>query len=468
MIEAYNTLTGKKEALPKTDGKPLKLFVCGPTVYDYPHIGNARTFMAFDIFVRFLRSRKAKLFYLQNITDIDDKIINRAKEQKKTWKEIARTYEKVFFKYLKDLNISSVDKFARATDHIPEIVRQVKTLIAKKHAYLIENDGYYFDLSTFPDYGKLARRTAEQAEDGVSRIDVSDKKRNRGDFCLWKFSGKDEPGWKTELGFGRPGWHIEDTAITEHFFGPQYDIHGGALDLKFPHHEAEIAQQESASGKKPFVKHWMHVGFLTVNGEKMSKSLNNFVTVENLLKEHSADAFRMSVLMHHYRSPMDWNEKVISDAAKNFSDILSFVGRLDLVIKKRSGFRDGAGKTFADKLSETETSFIRAMSDDFNSPAALAAVFSYMSTVQPYLWNLSARDAKLIKKTFTALFSSVGLVLKPPKIPRKAKLLALKREKYRSSLQFAQADALRKELDTLGFIVEDTPLGPFIWPKRMN
>ncbi|MEK7138029.1 MAG: class I tRNA ligase family protein, partial [Patescibacteria group bacterium] len=268
------------ESIPKPKGKPLRMFVCGPTVYDNPHIGNARTAVFFDAFVKYLRSTGIKVFHLVNVTDIDDKIIAKAKAEKTTFSKIADEYWNVYKKNMEGLVVTSTTKFAMATKYIPQIQKQVQTLLKKGFAYEIEKDGIYFDVSKFSDYGKLSRRTAEQAEDGVSRIDQSIKKRNKADFALWKFSFDDEPGWKSEWGRGRPGWHIEDTAITEYFFGSQYDIHGGGLDLKFPHHEAELAQQEAASGKKPFVKIWMHAGLLTLEGQKMSKSLGNFMTID--------------------------------------------------------------------------------------------------------------------------------------------------------------------------------------------
>lgn len=455
-MRIFNTLSGEKEELEIPAAGALKLFVCGPTVYDYPHVGNARTFMVFDIFARFLRSKKIKLTYLQNITDIDDRIIDRAKETNTDWEEIAQRYEKVFLNDMKTLGITSVDMYAKATNYIPEIVAQVKTLFKKGHAYFIENDGYYFDLSTFPEYGKLSRRTAEQADDGVSRIDMSDKKKNRGDFCLWKLSHDDEPGWKTELGFGRPGWHIEDTAITERFFGPQYDIHGGALDLKFPHHEAEITQQESASGKKPFVKLWMHSGFLTVNGEKMSKSLKNFVTVNDFLEKHPPQVFRMMVFMHHYRSPLDYTEELARVAQKNLSDIGAFLAKL-----KRA-----KGTKMADMSGEFETKFSEAMSDDLNTPKALASVFEVMASIQPGLWTLAPQSAKSLAKAIEKAFQSAGIEVPKPKIPFKIKFLASRREKYRTSAQFIQSDALRNQILGLGFTIEDTPKGPFLWPRE--
>lgn len=458
MVKIFNTLSGKKEVLRQTQGKLLKLFVCGPTVYDYPHIGNARTFMAFDIIVRYLRSASYKIFYLQNITDIDDKILVRAKEEKTGWKEVAKKYEKIFYKNLKDLDIVSVDKFARATDYIPEILKQVKTLITKGHAYKIPNDGWYFDLKSFSDYGKLAHRTVSQAEDGVSRIDASDKKRNAGDFCLWKFSKPGEPTWKTDLGSGRPGWHIEDTAISEKFFGPQYDLHGGALDLKFPHHEAEIAQQESASGKKPFVKIWMHAGFLDVNGQKMSKSLGNFIIIENLVKKYPAEIFRMMVLEHHYRSPMNYTGELAEQAKNSLKNLKSFLARLNLV--KKSGVPTKENKIF---LKKSAAAFEIAMEDDFNTPDALAALFNLINQVEPKIWTLTKSEAVTIKASLVKKMAIFGINLKNlPKIPLKIAQMAKKRELFRTHKQFARADGLRKKIERLGFSIKDTPFGPLV------
>ncbi len=237
MIKVFNTLSGKKESLPER--RPIRIFVCGPTVYDIPHIGHARTYLAFDSIVKYLKSREIKTYYLQNITDIDDKIIRRADEQKIPALKLAKKFEKEYYLFEKTLGIKT-DKHARATNHIKQIVKQVKILVKKRFAYKIENDGYYFDISAFPDYGKLSHRTALQAEDSTSRIDENIQKKNKGDFCLWKFTKRyaasiggeprpygREPSWKTGLGEGRPGWHIEDTAITEYYFGPQYEIHGG-------------------------------------------------------------------------------------------------------------------------------------------------------------------------------------------------------------------------------------------------
>jgi cysteinyl-tRNA synthetase len=463
MMRVYNTLSGTKEDLPKTKDR-LKMFVCGPTVYGDLHIGNGRTFMNQDLIVRYLRFRGYKVFYLQNITDLDDKIIARAAEEGVTWKDIARKYEEVYRKNLKDLGIDSINKYARATDHIKEILKQVQTLIDKGNAYLIEGDGWYFDLSTFPEYGKLSRRTTEQAEDGVSRIDDSDRKRNRGDFCLWKFASpdakeKNEPVWEAKIGAGRPGWHIEDTAITEHYFGPQYDIHGGGVDIKFPHHEAEIAQQESASGKKPFVRFWMHSGLLLVDGKKMSKSLGNFLTINDVLKEQSPETFRMMALNAHYRSPMDYTASVVSSAAKNIAEMRSFIARLRFVEKK------GKGETPFD-TSPHVLKFREAMEDDFNTPEAVAVIFGMMTEANKQIWTLSRKGAKSARLWLSEVLEMFGFKDIDVKTPPSVRKLAREREISRVNKQFTQSDALRKEVEALGYTIEDTPLGPLTLPSH--
>lgn len=437
-MRIYDTLSGEKKELvqPKEPEKALNLFVCGPTVYDHPHIGNARTFVFFDMFVKYLRSQGMKVFYLQNITNVDDKIIQRAIDEGTTWDAIATRYEESFMEYNRRLGITSVDTFARSTEFIPQVIDQVKTLIKKGHAYKIDGDGWYFDLKTFPQYGRLSRRTMDNAEtsveQGTSRVDNSDKKRNAGDFCLWKFT-KDahEPSWQTDLGAGRPGWHIEDTATTEHFFGPQYDIHGGALDLKFPHHEAELTQQEAASGRTPFVNFWMHAGFLTVNGQKMSKSLGNFTTIDDVLKKMTADEFRMMLLVHHYRQPLDLTEQAITMA----KDALHY---LRVRIKSLKN-------TSPDVASRTD--FESAMNDDFNTPRAIAAL-------------RQTNDPKFI----VSALESLGIAA-TPQIPDEVQKLVKARELSRASKQFAQSDALRKQIEQLGYVVEDTPAGPLVLPR---
>jgi cysteinyl-tRNA synthetase len=490
-VKIYDSLSGIKENLP--DSRPIRLFVCGPTVYDYPHLGHARTYIAFDTIVRYLKSQKIPVFYLQNITDVDDKIIARAKEKNISPVKLASDFEKEYHNTEKLLKIKGV-KYARATKHIPQIIKQIQTLIEKKHAYKIENDGYYFNIATFPEYGKLSKRNAIQAEDATSRIDESINKKNKGDFVLWKFSTSnitepnppaglpacppvrpgargqgglkkiifkiinDEPLWLTPLGWGRPGWHIEDTAITENYFGPQYDIHGGGIDLKFPHHEAEITQQESASGKKPMVKIWMHTGFLLINGKKMSKSLKNFITVKDFTKKYSPETLRLLINLNHYRSPFNYTEEAATQANSALKKLLKIISALSLIKNKSS-----VSEEIKNLLAKAELNFQEAMEDDFNTPKALASIFELVNEIEPRIWKLSKKEALRIKKLINEkMVIFLGNALKSPKIPSKIAQIAKKRELLRDNKQFIQADALRKEIESLGYSIEDTPIGPFV------
>ena len=463
-MKIYDSLSRNHKQVPKN--KKLKLFVCGPTVYDDAHIGHARTYLAFDLFARYLKSRGYKIEYVQNITDIDDKIIIRAREEKKKPLILARNFEKRYRENMKRLRITSVNRYARATAFIPEIVKQVKTLIKKGYAYKAA-DGYYFNIEKFKEYGKLSGRTALQAEDAVSRIDESAEKINKGDFALWKFSEPGEPVWKTELGSGRPGWHIEDTAISEKFFGPQYDIHGGANELKFPHHEAEIAQQEAASGKKPFVKIWMHTGVLTVGNQKMSKSLKNFITIRDFLRRHSPDTLRMMVLQRHYRSPLNYSEAAAHEASQTYNRIINFLAQLKFVSDKQKKWDKTNYRHFR-KIWEEK--FHGALENDFNTPEAVSMIFvNALEPVQKHLFEpfaISKKDLTEIRKNLTKTLKSLGFSVIIPKIPLKIENLAKKRELYRANKQFSQADALRKNIRTLGYEIEDTPLGPFVTPKN--
>ncbi|MDP4006981.1 MAG: cysteine--tRNA ligase [bacterium] len=467
MLKLYNTLSRKKESIKSKPGKKLRLFVCGPTVYDYSHLGHARTYIAFDAFVTFLRSQGYRVDYLQNITDIDDKIIRRAKEKNLPPKSIARMFEKEYLKDMKSLGISSVNKYARATDHIPEIISQIKRLLKKKYAYEVEGDGIYYDISRFKEYGKLSRRTTLQAEDAVSRIDESIKKRNKGDFALWKLAqhrttvsgaGFSEPSWNSPWGKGRPGWHIEDTAITEKRFGAQYELHGGAKDLIFPHHEAEIAQMEAISGKKPMARHWMHTGFLTVNKGKMSKSLGNFVTVQNFLDAHSPRILRLLVLKAHYRSPIDYSENLLLQIEQELQRIDEFINKIrnpKSEIRNKPEFQ----------ISKFKTQFKAALEDDFNTPKAIAVVFDIITKGNILLakGNLSKTDSKTILNFLKEVDEIFGFIFSKEKktvIPLNILNLLDEREKYRKEAQWQKADTIRKKLLGQGWQIDDTSQGP--------
>ena len=485
MITLYNTLTKTKERLiPRQDpvksqsdngvGKKIQMFVCGPTVYDYIHIGNARTFVFFDVVAKYLRSPLLRqgsegqegyeVDYIQNITDIDDKIIAQAKENGRDPLDWAKEYRQKFEEDMIALGVDS-PRYVPATEHIDQVVKQVKTLIDKGHAYLIEGDGYYFDLSTFKDYGRLSGRKAQMADDAVSRIDENDKKRNKGDFCLWKLAkekGPDpfsEPAWDSELGKGRPGWHIEDTAITEHFFGPQYDIHGGGQDLIFPHHEAEITQQESASGKKPFVKYWMHVAFLINIDQKMSKSLGNFETVNELLKKYPKEALRFYLLSGYYRSPLDYSDDLFKQSQAAISRIAEFIQKLKLVKA------DLEAKLPSSILESAKKQFTEAMDNDFNTPEAFAAIFEMIRVINPFLSenNVSEKQAKEILKLLKEIDDITGVIpTEQQKIPAEVQELVKKREKLRQDKNYEEADKIRTQIQVLGWEVEDTIYGPLV------
>ena len=481
-MRIYNTLFRRKEVLKTQKSRKLNLFVCGITPYDFAHLGHARTYLVFDAFAKYLRSAGYNVFYLQNVTDVDDKIIKRAKELKKSWKPLSRMFEREYLNDMKTLGVNSVDRYARATDHIAEIISQVKRLLKKGYAYEIENEGIYYNVKKFTEYGKLSRRTVQQAEDGVSRIDESVHKRNKGDFALWKYSKPGEPSWsfdsqsslRTGLPAGRPGWHIEDTAITEKYFGAHYDIHGGGRDLMFPHHEAEIAQMEAISNppspplrqgyagrarlrrasKKPLAKYWMHTGFLTREGKKMSKSLGNFITISNFLKQHSPRVLRLLVLKAHYRSPIDYSEKLVAQTKRELERIDEFVEKLGQTTNE--GHKS---------LVINHKLFFQALEDDFNTPKAIAVVFDLVRKTNPLLSRnaLGKKEAKEILAFLHEMDTIFGFIFAKQKIssaPNEIKKLVEQREQYRKEKLWNKADELRKKLLGKGWQLDDTPQGP--------
>jgi len=439
-IRIYNTLTRKKTPFVPRDGRGngtyVRLFVCGPTVYDYSHIGHARTYVAFDVIVRYLRYRGYEVYYLQNITDIDDKIIARAHETGVSCQELAETFTRAYLEDMRALRVTSVRKYAPATEYIGAIVGQVQRLLELGYAYELE-DGYYYDVSRFLEYGKLSGRTAEDAEDTVSRIDAALGKRNKADFCLWKRFKPGEPYWESELGKGRPGWHIEDTAITETEFGPTYDVHGGAQDLIFPHHEAEIAQMEAISGQKPMVNYWLHTGFLNVGGRKMSKSLGNFITIREALQSWDVDTLRLMLISTHYRSPINFTETAMTEAR----DSLRYIREA-----RKAGVKAGDVKPWIAR-------FVAAMDEDFNTPSVVALLFEL------------AKQMNKTGENLTPALDEIGEVFGIDFHPRMEQLppelldLIKHREELRRQKRWDEADHLRNELKKRGISVKDTPEG---------
>ena len=459
-IRIFNTLSGKKDLLKPIKNNRVNIFVCGMTVYDYAHLGHAKLAIVFDLFVKYLRHAGFNVFYLQNITDLDDKIIMRAKEKGVEPKTLALAFEKEYLKAMKELGVNSVTKYARATSYIKEIISQVKRLMDKGYAYKIDNDGIYYDISKFENYGKLSGRTVLGAEDAISRIDYSKDKKNRGDFCLWKFGQEEiEPCWPSPFGKGRPGWHIEDTAITEKFFGPQYDIHGGARELLFPHHEAEVSQMEAISGKKPMVRYWMHVGVLTINGQKMSKSLGNFIGIDDFLKRNSCQQLRFLIIKNLWRSPFDYSESSMIEARTSLEKIEEFLRKL----KTPASAKASAGN--AKLAKRLRADFYKQLDDDFNTPKAFAVLFNFIKKENSHLDKnlISERDAKEIYNFFeeiNGIFGIIDFKKINRAIPTKIKKLVLAREKYRKNQEWQKADQMRQEIEKNGFSIEDTKDGP--------
>lgn len=442
-MKIYNTLSKKKEDFnPK---KKVNMFVCGPTVYNYIHLGNARTFTNYDLIAKYLRYQKIKLFYLQNITDIDDKIIKKAKEEKTTWKKLAKKYEKEFLEDISKLKINSIDKYARATNYIKEIISQVKRLEKKGYTYTIENDGIYYDLSKNKEYGKLSKRKSLGEEDAVSRIDESKSKKNKGDFCLWKFSKPGEPSWKSEFGEGRPGWHIEDTAITEKELGKQYDIHGGAIDLIFPHHEAELAQMESITRKKPFVKYWVHSGFLNINKEKMAKS-GSFIMLKKALEKYNPLAIRYFFISAHYRAQLDFTKESLNQAESALNRLQEFY------IKAKNSKKNIDQKI----INSTKKKVLNALDDDFNTPKAMGELFSFIREANKL--GYGKNSYKLLKD----LNKFLDILEEETKIPKEILDLAKKREKARKEKNWKLSDNLREKINKKNYSIQDTELGPKI------
>ncbi len=458
MLKVYNTMSRKKEEFKPINENRIKMFVCGPTVYDKSHIGHGRTYIAFDVIARYLKYRGYSLFYLQNITDIDDKIIKRASELGIGPLKLAKEFEELYFLDMELLDVTNVNYYARAMEHLPEIIAQIQTLIEKGYAYETST-GVYFDESRFEDFGKLSNRSIEELN--VSRVNPEPTKRNPGDFALWK-KKDEEPAWNSPWGPGRPGWHIEDTAISETYFGGQFDIHGGGLDLIFPHHEAEIAQMESATGKKPMVKYWMHTGFLNVSGEKMSKSLGNFITIEELLKEYDPQVFRYFVLSTHYRSPIDFSDDALKQSENSLKRIYKLMDTVEKLLETDIVEESETDEVYHKILKDAKKEFLEAMDNDFNTPIALSTLFNLIRDINKGInqENISKNVFKEIKNLLNEFGSILGLnfSFESSKDDLKDELINILvdvRGKLRQKKDYELSDKIRSRLREVGINLED-------------
>lgn len=451
-------MTQKKEPFKPIHENRVKLFVCGPTVYNDSHIGHARTYISFDIIARYLKYKGFSVFYLQNITDIDDKVIKRASELGVSPLELARKFEKRYFEDMYALGVENVNFYARATEHLPEIITQINTLIKKDFAYETET-GVYFDESRFQEFGKLSRRNLEDLN--VHRVNPDSTKRNPGDFALWK-KRDEEPCWKSPWGNGRPGWHIEDTSITEEYLGTRYDIHGGGLDLIFPHHEAEIAQMESISGEKPMVNYWMHTGFLNVKGEKMSKSLGNFITIKDLLKEYQPEVFRFFVLSTHYRSPIDFSKSALEQSKNSIERIHKLLETIDHLIGSEIPESDDKDDDYYNKLMVVKNNILDAMDNDFNTPDALSIIFNFIREINRGIEN--NHISKLILREIKNFFAEIGNIFglnfssetcTDDRTEDLFEVIVEVREKLRERKEWELSDLIRSKLKDLNINLED-------------
>ena len=473
MIKLFNTRTREIEELVPMNGKHINMFVCGQTVYDDMHLGHAKTYVNFDVIVRWLRFSGYDVTYLQNITDVDDKIIARAKESGIEPKQLAEKFEARFMEDIEALRIrSSVTKFIRSHDYIPAIKNQIQLLADRGFAYFLDGD-VYFDVDKFPDYTALSGMRLDDLKN--HRIEPKEGKKNPYDFALWKAAKEGEPKWDIEIIFsghkimlsGRPGWHIEDTAMTYAEFGPQYDLHGGASELIFPHHSNEIAQAEAASGLKPFVKYWMHSGVLFINNQKMSKSLKNFIRVRDVLEKYSYEDIRFLISSTHYRKSVNYEANLIEEAKVKLGYIYSV---LNMLYNLDEGIIENS-TTINNIIEKFKTEFTNAMDNDFNTPLAISSLMIFIGEIKDYCKQYGIIDKELKVKAINEILQLTNnlAILESDKykkgIDDTVKKLIQERESARKNREFIKADELRKQINELGIEIEDSARGTIYYFK---
>ena len=478
-LKIYNTLTGKKEIFqPLKEGK-AGMYVCGVTVYDFSHIGHARAAIVFDVIFRYLRYKGFEVTYVRNYTDVDDKIINKAQKEGVDYKTIAERYIEEYDRDMKALNVEEPTFTPRATEHITEMIKLIERLIENGYGYKIEGD-VYFEVSKFRSYGKLSGKNIEELQSGA-RVEVDDRKKSPLDFALWKASKPGEPAWDCPWGKGRPGWHIECSAMSQHFLGETFDVHGGGADLIFPHHENEIAQAEGATGK-PFVHCWIHNGFVNINQEKMSKSLGNIFTIREILKNYHPEVIRLFLLSHHYRSPVDFSDQSLKEAQLSLD-------RLYALLKDFKDLRGGNGQSspfeeeMRSQIRVLPEMFEKEMDDDFNTASALGVLHRVTRNLNKMLsevkkdgeGKLSSTLSEEAAKTFNAAGNVLGLLMVDPedyfgqKQEEGMKGIAISEEEIlklieerrvaREEKNWKKSDQVREELSKQGILLKDTPQG---------
>lgn len=460
-MRVYNTLTRKKEELvPVTPGE-VKIYACGPTVYNFIHIGNARPLCVFDTLRRYLEFRGYKVRFVQNFTDIDDKIIRRANEEGTDYKTVSETYIREFWTDAKGLNFREATVHPKATENIDEILSIISTLIEKGYAYAVENGDVYFSPGKFSEYGKLSHQPLEDLEAGA-RINIGELKKEPMDFALWKGAKPGEPAWDAPWGKGRPGWHIECSAMARRYLGETIDIHCGGQDLIFPHHENEIAQSECCNGV-PFAHYWMHNGYINVDNVKMSKSLGNFFTVRDVAEKYGYEPIRYLMLSSHYRSPINYSVDIIEQCRASLERLYTCRESIDFALQSAGDTEPENAADIRRQLENRKTQFIEAMDDDLNTADGLAAVFELVRDINV---SVLSSGSKALLEEAAALFDTLatdvlGLVYNRKKETLEADIAARieARQAARKAKNWAEADRIRDELKAEGIVLEDTPQG---------
>jgi len=473
-MKIYDTLMNRKvDFVPVNEGE-AKIYLCGPTVYDYGHLGHGRSAVAFDLLRRYLIYRGYRVVFVRNWTDIDDKTIERARKENTTVKELTERFIQIYREDYSKLNVLEPDFDPKPTEHIPEIIDIIKRLFDRGHAYILE-DGVYFDISTFPDYGRLSGQNLDELIEGA-RVEVTKGKRNPGDFVLWKFEKPGEPSWESPWGRGRPGWHIECTAMSVKYLGEEFDIHCGGQDLTFPHHEDEIAQARGAGFA--FARYWMHNGFLKIENEKMSKSLGNFFTLREIFKKYSPAVVRFFLLSTHYRAPLNFSFEALDQAENALQRYNDFIVRI-MDVRESAGVSSIAEdstpleskelEVFGKLVASTKKGFCEAMDDDLNISRALAEISEFVRKVNIMIDRneIGPGEAEMVYGFMKEINSVLGVfTLERELLPEEIEELIRKRAEARKARNFAEADRIRDELMKMGIILEDTKEGTR-WKRKI-
>ena len=479
-IKVYNTLTKQKEEFVPIHPGKANIYVCGVTPYNHPHVGNARPFVTWDVIRRFLEHEGYDVTHVQNFTDVDDKIINTANKEGVQWYDICNRYIDSYFEVMDKLNVRRAHVYPRVSEHINDIIATVQCLIDNGYGYVVDGDVFY-SVEKFKYYGQLSGRNLEDMLAGA-RVDVDDRKRNPMDFALWKSAKPGEPAWESPWGPGRPGWHIECSTMSMKYLGESFDFHGGGSDLIFPHHENEIAQSEGCTGIHPFVHYWLHNGFITVNEEKMSKSLGNFFMVIDILEHYDPETLRFFIVSTHYRSPLDFSDARLTEAQKSLARLRQAQETLGELSEMMSAGPTADSLALRDKVKELREAFMEAMRDDFNTALAISHMFALAKEINIYHKAVVDAGIKpdgklvaLLNAVLAEMCSIIGVLEKTAapaaeeagdsKEAELVEMLIAMRQDARKNKNYALADELRNKLSEIGIVLQDTPQG-VKWSKQ--